>query len=196
MHLCPPGACRPAVIHTHPPTLRPRRLARPRTPPFHGDNTGSNPVGDANQFNKLEVEGNSSASAGERSKLALISPQTLSMTASPEIITPPPFQAADRISVSRGETASVNRAGDQSRRVRWAPLFAGYSSTHGRAPAANTSVRAGIAAIPAPAPSDHRLVQPYCIHFAARPRRETRNFGTSRPGGEPSLPRQNSPDCA
>jgi hypothetical protein len=27
---------------------RPRRLARPRTPPFHGDNTGSNPVGDAN----------------------------------------------------------------------------------------------------------------------------------------------------
>src|SRR3954467_13298034 len=26
---------------------RPRRLARPRTPPFHGDNTGSNPVGDA-----------------------------------------------------------------------------------------------------------------------------------------------------
>src|SRR5580698_4863952 len=24
---------------------RPRRLARPRTPPFHGDNTGSNPVG-------------------------------------------------------------------------------------------------------------------------------------------------------
>ena len=29
--------------------LRPRRLARPRTPPFHGDNTGSNPVGDANQ---------------------------------------------------------------------------------------------------------------------------------------------------
>ena len=28
---------------------RPRRLARPRTPPFHGDNTGSNPVGDANQ---------------------------------------------------------------------------------------------------------------------------------------------------
>jgi hypothetical protein len=27
--------------------LSPRRLARPRTPPFHGDNTGSNPVGDA-----------------------------------------------------------------------------------------------------------------------------------------------------
>jgi hypothetical protein len=30
-----------------PPSQRPRRLARPRTPPFHGDNTGSNPVGDA-----------------------------------------------------------------------------------------------------------------------------------------------------
>src|SRR5271169_6610837 len=33
------------------PTLsrdRPRRLARPRTSPFHGGNTGSNPVGDAN----------------------------------------------------------------------------------------------------------------------------------------------------
>jgi hypothetical protein len=29
---------------------RPRRLARPRTPPFHGDNTGSNPVGDAKYF--------------------------------------------------------------------------------------------------------------------------------------------------
>src|SRR5260370_5559507 len=27
--------------------LRPRRLARPRTSPFHGGNTGSNPVGDA-----------------------------------------------------------------------------------------------------------------------------------------------------
>jgi hypothetical protein len=27
---------------------RPRRLARPRTSPFHGGNTGSNPVGDAN----------------------------------------------------------------------------------------------------------------------------------------------------
>jgi hypothetical protein len=31
------------------PRKRPRRLARPRTPPFHGDNTGSNPVGDANK---------------------------------------------------------------------------------------------------------------------------------------------------
>jgi hypothetical protein len=31
------------------PSKRPRRLARPRTPPFHGDNTGSNPVGDANK---------------------------------------------------------------------------------------------------------------------------------------------------
>src|ERR1022692_3144995 len=26
----------------------PHRLARPRTPPFHGDNAGSNPAGDAN----------------------------------------------------------------------------------------------------------------------------------------------------
>ncbi len=26
----------------------------PRTPPFHGGNTGSNPVGDANQINNLE----------------------------------------------------------------------------------------------------------------------------------------------
>src|SRR5208283_1934949 len=26
----------------------PHRLARPRTPPFHGDNRGSNPLGDAN----------------------------------------------------------------------------------------------------------------------------------------------------
>src|SRR5439155_9461095 len=30
-----------------PPRPRPRRLAWPRTSPFHGGNTGSNPVGDA-----------------------------------------------------------------------------------------------------------------------------------------------------
>src|SRR5579862_2770119 len=33
-----------------PPSLkRPRRLARPRTPPFHGDNMGSNPIGDTSK---------------------------------------------------------------------------------------------------------------------------------------------------
>ena len=37
-------------------TKRPRRLARPRTPPFHGDNTGSNPVGDANQINNFQLK--------------------------------------------------------------------------------------------------------------------------------------------
>ena len=31
---------------------RPRRLAWPRTSPFHGGNTGSNPVGDANLINR------------------------------------------------------------------------------------------------------------------------------------------------
>ena len=31
------------------PETRPRRLAWPRTSPFHGGNTGSNPVGDANK---------------------------------------------------------------------------------------------------------------------------------------------------
>ena len=31
------------------PANSPRRLARPRTSPFHGGNTGSNPVGDANR---------------------------------------------------------------------------------------------------------------------------------------------------
>src|SRR5258705_7242514 len=31
----------------------PRRLARPRTSPFHGGNTGSNPVGDANNPKEL-----------------------------------------------------------------------------------------------------------------------------------------------
>lgn len=31
----------------NPPYSRPRRLAWPRTSPFHGGNTGSNPVGDA-----------------------------------------------------------------------------------------------------------------------------------------------------
>ena len=34
---------------------RPRRLAWPRTSPFHGGNTGSNPVGDANLINHLLV---------------------------------------------------------------------------------------------------------------------------------------------
>src|SRR5271168_3762798 len=32
---------------------RPRRLAWPRTSPFHGGNTGSNPVGDANIIKDL-----------------------------------------------------------------------------------------------------------------------------------------------
>ena len=32
----------------------PRRLARPRTSPFHGGNTGSNPVGDAKPLNNLQ----------------------------------------------------------------------------------------------------------------------------------------------
>jgi hypothetical protein len=36
---------------------RPRRLARPRTPAFHADNTGSNPVGDAKLFLWLETYG-------------------------------------------------------------------------------------------------------------------------------------------
>src|ERR1700723_1371711 len=31
----------------------PRRLAWPRTSPFHGGNTGSNPVGDANKIKDL-----------------------------------------------------------------------------------------------------------------------------------------------
>ncbi len=44
------SGCRPVPL---PPNVRPRRLARPRTPPFHGDNTGSNPVGDANRINLL-----------------------------------------------------------------------------------------------------------------------------------------------
>jgi hypothetical protein len=32
---------------------RPRRLARPRTPPFHGDNMGSNPIGDTNKHRRF-----------------------------------------------------------------------------------------------------------------------------------------------
>ena len=37
-----------------PASSRPRRLARPRTSPFHGGNTGSNPVGDANKIKYLQ----------------------------------------------------------------------------------------------------------------------------------------------
>ena len=36
---------------------RPRRLAWPRTSPFHGGNTGSNPVGDAKSFQQLMRDG-------------------------------------------------------------------------------------------------------------------------------------------
>src|SRR5438552_10433389 len=36
--------------------LRPRRLAWPRTSPFHGGNTGSNPVGDAKSFQEVTSE--------------------------------------------------------------------------------------------------------------------------------------------
>jgi hypothetical protein len=35
------------------PSFSPRRLAWPRTSPFHGGNTGSNPVGDANKIKGL-----------------------------------------------------------------------------------------------------------------------------------------------
>jgi len=39
-------------------SISPRRLARPRTLPFHGGNTGSNPVGDANKIkNFREIAG-------------------------------------------------------------------------------------------------------------------------------------------
>ena len=34
---------------------RPRRLAWPRTSPFHGGNTGSNPVGDAKFIKRLLI---------------------------------------------------------------------------------------------------------------------------------------------
>src|SRR5260370_19862162 len=44
-----PGACRE---HSQ----SPRRLAWPRTSPFHGGNTGSNPVGDAKSFQELKRE--------------------------------------------------------------------------------------------------------------------------------------------
>lgn len=35
---------------------RPRRLARPRTPPFHGDNMGSNPIGDTNRIGRFSAQ--------------------------------------------------------------------------------------------------------------------------------------------
>jgi hypothetical protein len=39
------GGCASPVL-----LKRPCRLARPRTPPFHGDNMGSNPIGDTNFY--------------------------------------------------------------------------------------------------------------------------------------------------
>ena len=41
------------ALQAFPPHRGPRRLAWPRTSPFHGGNTGSNPVGDANLINNL-----------------------------------------------------------------------------------------------------------------------------------------------
>ena len=52
----PAGFCKPAqgASSLQAAHQRPRRLARPRTPPFHGDNTGSNPVGDAKNSEGLK----------------------------------------------------------------------------------------------------------------------------------------------
>src|SRR3954451_128588 len=44
-------------------SARPHRLAWPRTPPFHGDNRGSNPLGDAKSFHKFEIRSKSLQSA-------------------------------------------------------------------------------------------------------------------------------------
>lgn len=41
---------------------RPRRLARPRTPPFHGDNMGSNPIGDTKSFQRITLKAQHRAS--------------------------------------------------------------------------------------------------------------------------------------
>ncbi len=41
------------MVRKHSCLTSPRRLARPRTSPFHGGNTGSNPVGDAKPFNQF-----------------------------------------------------------------------------------------------------------------------------------------------
>ena len=44
---------RSGIDARRPPISGPRRLAWPRTSPFHGGNTGSNPVGDAKSFQQL-----------------------------------------------------------------------------------------------------------------------------------------------
>ena len=48
----------------------PRRLARPRTSPFHGGNTGSNPVGDANSFQELTGNGRFAAGTKRHNSVA------------------------------------------------------------------------------------------------------------------------------
>ena len=45
---------RSGIDARRPPISGPRRLAWPRTSPFHGGNTGSNPVGDANKIKYLQ----------------------------------------------------------------------------------------------------------------------------------------------
>src|SRR5437763_10948491 len=46
-----------SIARKKPSLASPRRLARPRPSPFHGGNTGSNPVGDANKADNLREIG-------------------------------------------------------------------------------------------------------------------------------------------
>src|SRR5438128_12674336 len=48
---------RSGIDARRPPISGPRRLAWPRTSPFHGGNTGSNPVGDAKSSQELTGNG-------------------------------------------------------------------------------------------------------------------------------------------
>ena len=71
-------AVRPLARTSH--YLRPRRLARPRTPPFHGDNTGSNPVGDAKFFQALTRFGLEFSGTLSGTQLLCFSERIMAMT--------------------------------------------------------------------------------------------------------------------
>jgi hypothetical protein len=48
-------------------------VQRPRTPPFHGDDTGSNPVGDANQMNNFAEKPRNHRNCGDATGTNVVS---------------------------------------------------------------------------------------------------------------------------
>ena len=77
-------------------------VQRPRTPPFHGDDTGSNPVGDANSFH-LQLKPVCQSSA-QKHRLML----------SPFGLLPPSERHIHHLNGQRGNGMLPDRVGDRN----------------------------------------------------------------------------------